>query len=132
VSPKSNYAVPGLYYYDEEVVRYAREVRPSARGEYEITDLNRIYMRRGQLRVSMLSRGTAWLDTGTHESLLDCSNFIATVEKRQGLKICCPEEIAFRKGFIDADQLIRLAGPLRKSDYGEYLVAIARESGVEA
>jgi glucose-1-phosphate thymidylyltransferase len=125
--PKSNYAVPGLYFYDNKVVQYARELKPSARGEYEITDLNCVYMKRGELRVSVLGRGTAWLDTGTHESLLDAGNFIATIEKRQGLKVCCPEEIAFRKGFISAEQLVRLAGPLGKSDYGQYLVTLAQE-----
>jgi glucose-1-phosphate thymidylyltransferase len=127
-APKSNYAVPGLYFYDNHVVRHARELKPSARGEYEITDLNCVYLKHNELRVSILGRGTAWLDTGTHESLLDAGNFIATIEKRQGLKVCCPEEIAFRQGFINAEQLRRLAVPLGKSDYGQYLLALANES----
>jgi len=126
--PKSNYAVPGLYFYDSGVVRHARALKSSARGEYEITDLNRVYLERGELSVSVMGRGTAWLDTGTHDSLLDASNFIATIEKRQGLKVCCPEEIAFRKKFIGREQLIQLAQPLVKSDYGQYLLTIANES----
>ena len=126
--PKSNYAVPGLYFYDSGVVRHARALKASARGEYEITDLNRVYLERGELSVSVMGRGTAWLDTGTHDSLLDASNFIATIEKRQGLKVCCPEEIAFRKKFIGREQLIQLAQSLEKSDYGQYLLAIANES----
>jgi glucose-1-phosphate thymidylyltransferase len=125
--PKSNYAVPGLYFYDSNVVRHARALKASARGEYEITDLNRVYLERGELSVSVMGRGTAWLDTGTHDSLLDASNFIATIEKRQGLKVCCPEEIAFRKKFIAREQLIQLAQPLVKSDYGQYLLTIANE-----
>ena len=126
--PKSNYAVPGLYFYDSGVVTHARALKASARGEYEITDLNRVYLERGELSVSVMGRGTAWLDTGTHDSLLDASNFIATIEKRQGLKVCCPEEIAFRKKFIGREQLIQLAQPLVKSDYGQYLLTIANES----
>jgi len=126
--PKSNYAVPGLYFYDSGVVTHARALKASARGEYEITDLNRIYLERGELSVSVMGRGTAWLDTGTHDSLLDASNFIATIEKRQGLKVCCPEEIAFRKKFIGREQLIQLAQALEKSDYGQYLLTIADES----
>jgi len=126
--PKSNYAVPGLYFYDSGVVRHARALKASARGEYEITDLNRVYLERGELSVSVMGRGTAWLDTGTHDSLLFSSNFIATIEKRQGLKVCCPEEIAFRKQFIGREQLIQLAQPLVKSDYGQYLLTIANES----
>jgi glucose-1-phosphate thymidylyltransferase len=126
--PKSNYAVPGLYFYDSGVVKHARELKASARGEYEITDLNRVYLERGELSVSVMGRGTAWLDTGTHDSLLDASNFIATIEKRQGLKVCCPEEIAFRKKFIGREQLIQLAQSLEKSDYGQYLLTIANES----
>ena len=126
--PKSNYAVPGLYFYDSGVVTHARALKASARGEYEITDLNRVYLERGELSVSVMGRGTAWLDTGTHDSLLDASNFIATIEKRQGLKVCCPEEIAFRKKFIGREQLIQLAQPLVKSDYGQYLLTIADES----
>jgi len=125
--PKSNYAVPGLYFYDADVVKHARELKPSARGEYEITDLNRIYLERGELSVTLMGRGTAWLDTGTHESLLDASNFIATIENRQGLKVCCPEEIAFRKQFISREQLLALAQPLTRSDYGQYLLNIANE-----
>src|SRR6185436_4226082 len=112
--PKSNYAVPGLYFYDRHVVEYARELKPSARGEYEIVDLSTVYLKQRQLAVTLLGRGTAWLDTGTPESLLDAGNFIATVEKRQGLKICCPEEIAFRKGFITREQLVALAQPLAR------------------
>ena len=126
--PKSNYAVPGLYFYDSGVVTHARALKASARGEYEITDLNRVYLERGELSVSVMGRGTAWLDTGTHDSLLDASNFIATIEKRQGLKVCCPEEIAFRKKFIGREQLIQLAQSLEKSDYGQYLLTIADES----
>jgi len=126
--PKSNYAVPGLYFYDSGVVTHARALKASARGEYEITDLNRVYLERGELSVSVMGRGTAWLDTGTHDSLLDASNFIATIEKRQGLKVCCPEEIAFRKKFIGREQLIQLAQSLEKSDYGQYLLSIANES----
>jgi len=126
--PKSNYAVPGLYFYDSGVVTHARALKASARGEYEITDLNRVYLERGELSVSVMGRGTAWLDTGTHDSLLDASNFIATIEKRQGLKVCCPEEIAFRKKFIGREQLIQLAQPLVKSEYGQYLLTIADES----
>jgi len=126
--PKSNYAVPGLYFYDSGVVTHARALKASARGEYEITDLNRVYLERGELSVSVMGRGTAWLDTGTHDSLLDASNFIATIEKRQGLKVCCPEEIAFRKKFIGREQLIQLAQALEKSDYGQYLLTIADES----
>jgi len=125
--PKSNYAVPGLYFYDADVVKHARELKPSARGEYEITDLNRIYLERGELSVTLMGRGTAWLDTGTHESLLDASNFIATIENRKGLKVCCPEEIAFRKQFISREQLLALAQPLTRSDYGQYLLNIANE-----
>jgi len=122
--PKSNYAITGLYFYDNDVVSIARDIRPSARGELEITDVNRTYLNRGNLNVELLGRGYAWLDTGTHESLLAAGNFVQVVEARQGLKISCPEEIAFRMGFIDAEQLARLAEPLAKNGYGEYLLSI--------
>ncbi|MEO5896196.1 MAG: glucose-1-phosphate thymidylyltransferase RfbA [Vicinamibacterales bacterium] len=119
--PKSPYAVTGLYFYDNDVVGIARELKPSARGEYEITDVNNAYVGRGTLRMELLGRGMAWLDTGTHESLHDASSFIETIEKRQGLKIACPEEIAFRMGYIDAAQVRRLAEPFKGSAYGQYL-----------
>ena len=125
--PKSNYAVTGLYFYDRQVVELARALRPSARGELEITDLNRRYLEQGQLGVEIMGRGYAWLDTGTHESLLDASQFIATLERRQGLKVACPEEIAFRSRWIDAAQLERLAQPLSKNGYGQYLLRVLRE-----
>lgn len=125
--PKSSYAVTGLYFYDNEVLDIAANLKPSPRGELEITDVNRTYLERGKLSVEMMGRGYAWLDTGTHESLLDASQFIQTIEHRQGLKIACPEEIAYRKGFIDAAQLERLAAPLLKSGYGDYLMQVLKE-----
>ncbi|HWO17752.1 MAG TPA: glucose-1-phosphate thymidylyltransferase RfbA [Kofleriaceae bacterium] len=126
--PRSHYAVPGLYFYDDQVVGIARRLRPSARGELEITDLNRVYLEAGTLKVSVMGRGTAWLDTGSPDALLQASNFIQTVETRQGLKIGCLEEIAFRKGFIDIDRLRTLGRALEKTEYGQYLLAIAREA----
>ncbi len=124
---KSNYAVTGLYFYSNDVVEKARSLKPSARGELEITDLNRLFLDEKRLKVKIMGRGIAWLDTGTHESLLQASNYIQTIEQRQGLKICCPEEIAFTRGFIDKKQLLRLAEPLRSNQYGEYLINIAEE-----
>jgi glucose-1-phosphate thymidylyltransferase len=126
--PKSRYAVTGLYFYDGNVVEYAKALKPSARGELEITDLNRIYLEKGKLRVQCFSRGMAWLDTGTHDSMLDASMFIATLEKRQGLKIACPEEVAYRMGYISAAELTALAAPLMKSGYGTYLLQILKEA----
>ncbi|WP_227999148.1 glucose-1-phosphate thymidylyltransferase RfbA [Nocardia australiensis] len=122
--PRSNYAIPGLYFYDNDVVEIARGLRPSARGEYEITDINRTYLEQGRLRVDVLARGTAWLDTGTFDSLLDAANYVRTVEERQGLKISVPEEVAWRMGFIDDEQLCRLADPLVRSGYGRYLLGL--------
>jgi glucose-1-phosphate thymidylyltransferase len=125
--PRSHYAVTGLYFYDNRVVDIARQIRPSARGELEITDVNACYLTLGALEVEILRRGTAWLDTGTHESLLQAGSFIQTIEERQGLKIACPEEIAFRMGYIDAGQVERLAAPLEKSSYGRYLLQILHD-----
>ena len=125
--PKSNYAVTGLYFYDGQAADLARQLKPSARGELEITDLNRLYLDEGKLDVEIMGRGYAWLDTGTHESLLEASQFIATIEHRQGLKVACPEEIAFRQGWVDATQLERLAAPLLKAGYGQYLLRLLKE-----
>jgi glucose-1-phosphate thymidylyltransferase len=122
--PKSNFAVTGLYFYDRDVVSLARALKPSNRGELEITDLNRLYLERGDLRVEIIGRGYAWLDTGSHESMLQASTFVEAVEQRQGLMVCCPEEIAFRKGWINADDLLRIAEPLLKTRYGQYLAAL--------
>jgi len=122
--PRSSYAVTGLYFYDNQVCDIAAGIQPSARGELEITDINQSYLSNGSLNVEVMGRGMAWLDTGTHDSLLDASQFIATIEKRQGLKVACPEEIAYRKGYINAEQLERLAQPLRKNTYGQYLLQI--------
>ena len=125
--PRSNLAVTGLYFYGADAVDIARELQPSARGELEITDVTRTYLERGDLEVRLLGRGIAWLDTGTHQSLLQASNFIETIEMRQGLKVCCPEEVAWRMEYIDAEQLIRLAGSMAGTDYGQYLLALAEE-----
>lgn len=125
--PRSNYAVTGMYFYDNLVMDIAASLKPSSRGELEITDINRAYLNEGTLRVELLGRGAAWLDTGTHESLLQAATFIETIESRQGLKVCCPEEIAYRSGYIDADQLERLAVPLAKTRYGAYLLELAQE-----
>jgi glucose-1-phosphate thymidylyltransferase len=127
--PKSNYAVTGLYFYDGHAVELARDLKPSARGELEITDLNRLYLEAGTLSVEIMGRGYAWLDTGTHGSLLDAANYVRIIEDRQGLKVCCPEEIVWRQGFIDDAQLERLAAPLRKSGYGEYLMGLLLGKG---
>jgi glucose-1-phosphate thymidylyltransferase len=129
--PKSNYAVTGLYFYDERVCDFAASLKPSARGELEITDLNRCYLQDGSLMLEQLGRGYAWLDTGTHESMMDAGNYIATVENRQGLKVCCPEEIAFQSGWIDAGQVRELAKPLAKTGYGQYLLQMLQQGLVK-
>jgi glucose-1-phosphate thymidylyltransferase len=126
-NPKSNYAVTGLYFYDKDVVSMAKSLKPSPRGELEITDLNRLYLEKGKLNVEIMGRGYAWLDTGTHDSLLEASQFIATLENRQGLKVSCPEEIAYRRGWINANQLEKLAAPLSKNGYGQYLQRVLKE-----
>ena len=125
--PRSNYAVAGLYYYDKDVVAMARSLKPSKRGELEITDLNRLYLERGDLHLEKFGRGVAWLDTGTHDQLLQAAHFVQTIQQRQGLQIACPEEVSFRKGWIDPEQLLKLAEPLKKTAYGQYLVDIAHE-----
>lgn len=127
-NPKSNYAVTGLYFYDPEVIRIARDLKPSPRGELEITDVNRIYLTEGRLHVEILGRGSAWLDTGTHDSLLDAANFVAVLEKRQGLQIGCPEEVAWRMGFITTEQLAGLGEPLQKTGYGQHLLNLAKQA----
>jgi glucose-1-phosphate thymidylyltransferase len=127
VKPKSNYAVTGLYFYDKQVCDIAASIQPSARGELEITDVNRVYLEQSQLQVEVMGRGMAWLDTGTHESLMEAGQFIATLEKRQGLKIACPEEIAYRKGYIDAAQVQKLAEPMKKNSYGQYLLRLLED-----
>ncbi len=128
--PRSHYAVTGLYFYDNDVVDIARSIRPSSRGELEITDVNKVYLERGDLQVEVMSRGTAWLDTGTHNSLIDAANFIRVVEERQGLKVACPEEVAYRMGYISAEDLLALAEPLEKSGYGLYLRNLLNDDGV--
>ena len=127
LKPKSNYAVTGLYFYDNDVIEMAKQLKPSARGELEIIDINRLYLEKNSLSVAIMGRGYAWLDTGTHESLIEAGNFIQTIESRQGLKVSCPEEIAYRKGFIDKKQLAKLAKELNKNDYGKYLQHLAKD-----
>jgi glucose-1-phosphate thymidylyltransferase len=126
LAPKSNYAVPGLYFYDNDVVEIAKNIAPSPRGEYEITDVNKVYLERGKLKVGVLNRGTAWLDTGTFESLMQAGQFVQVIEERQGLKIGCVEEVAYRMGFIDEAQLTQIAQPLLKSGYGKYLMSLLK------
>jgi glucose-1-phosphate thymidylyltransferase len=125
-APKSNYAVTGLYFYDQQVCDIAADIKPSHRGELEITDVNKRYLEQGQLNVEIMGRGYAWLDTGTHDSLLEAASFIATLQKRQGLQVACPEEIAFRQGWINAEQLAALADPLKKNGYGQYLLSLLK------
>ncbi|MCI1977923.1 MAG: glucose-1-phosphate thymidylyltransferase RfbA, partial [Liquorilactobacillus nagelii] len=127
-APKSNYAVTGLYFYDNKVVDYAANLEPSARGELEITDLNKIYLANGELNVKLMGRGYAWLDTGTHDSMLEAASFIATIQKRQNLKVACLEEIAFRMGYINQERLLELAQPMKKNDYGQYLIRLANQN----
>lgn len=126
--PKSNYAVTGLYFYDNKVVDYAADLKPSARGEFEITDINKIYLQNQELNVKLMGRGYAWLDTGTHDSMLEASSFIATIEKRQNLKVACLEEIAYRMGYISKERLLELAQPMKKNDYGQYLIRLAHQA----
>ena len=126
-NPKSNYAIPGLYFYDNSVVEIAKKIKPSARGELEITSINEEYLKRGNLKVELFGRGMAWLDTGTHDGLLEASNYVAIVQHRQGMYISCIEEIAYRKGYISKEKLIELAQPMLKTDYGKYLMRIAEE-----
>jgi glucose-1-phosphate thymidylyltransferase len=129
--PKSNYSIPGLYFYDNKVCEYARNLKPSPRGELEITDLNKVYLQKGQLTVNLLGRGIAWFDTGTHNSLLEASQFIEVIENRQGLKVGCLEEISFRKHYINKEQLLKLAEPMKKNGYGQYLIRLANEHSTD-